>query len=58
MKITIKIENLQQNVALITSYQSMYLTQNLGLTTYYQYMNEVMFNKISDWKTEKPIFRK
>ena len=30
-------KRLYQNVALVTSYQNIYLTQNLGLTTFYQY---------------------
>jgi len=36
---------LHQNVALVTIYQSAYLTQNIGLMTFYQYMNEFFM----DW---------
>jgi len=42
MKTAIKTENCYiKNVALVASYQSIHLTQNLGLTTFYQYMNEI-----------------
>ena len=41
MKIAIKIENLHQNVALLTNYEPMNLTQKPRLTTFYHYMNDM-----------------
>jgi len=48
MKITIKIEkNLHQNVAFLTNYEPMNLTQKPRLTTFYNYMNELLKSNIT-----------
>jgi len=44
--IKIAIKNLQQNVAFVTNYEPINLTQKPGVTTFYQYMSDLANKKL------------